>query len=214
MIAAQELRTVRLYGRLGAEFGRVHRLAVRSAAEAVRALCVLLPGFERHMMQSKDNGVGYAVFYGKRNLDKDQLVDAAGEDIRIAPILQGAKNGGLFNIILGAVLVVAGTLGAEFGLGFLIPIGWSMIVGGAIQMLTPTTKTNTGQSQNNQGSYVFSGAVNTTAQGNPVPVLYGEMIVGSAVISAGLVAADGTVIAGQVPSGGRSVTYNGSEAAA
>jgi len=35
-------------------------------------------------------------------------------------------------------------------------------------------------------SYVFNGAVNTTAQGHPVPVGYGRMIVGSAVISAGI----------------------------
>lgn len=38
----------------------------------------------------------------------------------------------------------------------------------------------------NRGSYVFNGAVNITAQGNPVPLLYGRMKVGSVVVSAGL----------------------------
>ena len=42
------------------------------------------------------------------------------------------------------------------------------------------------QSPNNLPSYAFDGAVNTTRQGNPVPICYGSMIVGSQVISAGL----------------------------
>ena len=84
------LRTVRLYGRLGAKFGRIHRLAVSSCAEAAQALAVLLPGFEAHILASKDQGVGYACFLGKRNLAADRLGDPAGaDDIRIAPITQG-----------------------------------------------------------------------------------------------------------------------------
>ena len=38
--------------------------------------------------------------------------------------------------------------------------------------------------------YHFNGVVNTTAQGNPVPLGYGRMIVGSAVVSAGIYAMD------------------------
>jgi predicted phage tail protein len=39
----------------------------------------------------------------------------------------------------------------------------------------------------NKPSFLFDGPVNTIAQGHPVPVGYGEMYVGSAVISAGIV---------------------------
>jgi predicted phage tail protein len=39
----------------------------------------------------------------------------------------------------------------------------------------------------NKPSYAFDGAVNTAAQGNPVPICYGRLIVGSQVVSAGLV---------------------------
>ena len=34
------LTTIRLYGALGARFGRVHKLAVQTSAEAVKALCI------------------------------------------------------------------------------------------------------------------------------------------------------------------------------
>lgn len=96
---SDQLRIIRLYGYLGAQFGRVHRLAVDSTAEAIRALSVLLPGFERALMQSKDKGVGYACFLGRRNLAEDRLFDPAGrDDIRIAPVIMGSKRGGQIGI--------------------------------------------------------------------------------------------------------------------
>ena len=101
------LKTIRLYGALGAEFGRLHRLAVGSA-EAVRALCALLPGFERRMLDSGDKGVRYACFIGRRNLAEDELSLPAGQDeIRIAPMPAGAKRGGLFQVILGVAMIAA-----------------------------------------------------------------------------------------------------------
>src|SRR5687768_4592927 len=96
-----KLVTVRLYGVLGRKFGRVHRLAVNSAAEAVRALDSQLRGFDAFLTQSKDKGLAYAIFYGNDNLTKDQLTaHCGGKDIRIAPIIIGSKSGGVFNIIL------------------------------------------------------------------------------------------------------------------
>ena len=62
-----------------------------------------------------------------------------------------------------------------------------MILGGVAQMIAPTAKSSDpSERPENQPSYVFNGAVNTTAQGHPVPVGYGRLIVGSAVISAGI----------------------------
>jgi predicted phage tail protein len=188
------LRTIRLYGKLGAQFGRVHRLAVESTAEAVRALSVLIPGFERELMTSRDRGIVYACFLGKTNIGRDQLQLSAGaEDIRIAPILAGAK-AGFIQTIVGAALIVAGVLIAPanpFLGSALISAGISMTIGGVIQMLSPQQQQSSAKdSAGNEASYNFNGPVNTTAQGNPVPVLYGRLIVGSAVISAGISAQD------------------------
>ncbi len=188
------LRTIRLYGKLGAQFGRVHRLAVASTAEAVRALCVLIPGFEHEMMNSRDRGVSYACFLGKTNIGANDLhLSGGSEDIRIAPIMQGAK-AGFFQTVLGAVMVVAGLLIAPANplIGAaLIDMGVSMAIGGLIQMLSPQQNGQSAKdSAANGASYNFNGPVNTTAQGNPVPVLYGRLIVGSAVISAGILAQD------------------------
>ena len=80
----ERLRTIRLYGKLGARFGRVHRLAVGSAAEAVHALGIIIKGFKQFLAESKENGMAFAVFYGKRNISKDELRDPPSDnDIRI-----------------------------------------------------------------------------------------------------------------------------------
>lgn len=88
----ERLRTVRLYGRLGARFGRKFRLAVNSPAEAIFALGILLPGFRQFLTGCKDQGIEFAVFIGRENLRKAQLHDPPGaDDIRIAPVLVGSS---------------------------------------------------------------------------------------------------------------------------
>lgn len=191
---SERLRTIRLYGQLGSRFGRSFRLAVNSPAEAVRALCAILPGFQQYLARAKENGMAFAVFVGKQNLTKEQLQDPPGnEDIRIAPVLLGSKRGGVLNIILGVVLIVVGVYTRNVNL---IVQGGAMVVGGVVQMLGPQPKGLGAQdSVENRPNYSMNGTVNTQAQGNPVPVAYGGhdqkgMLVGSAVISGGIMAED------------------------
>ncbi|CAB3869986.1 tail assembly protein [Achromobacter deleyi] len=185
----ETLRTVRLYGRLGAQFGRVHRLAVNSTAEAVRALCVLVSGFEAAMASSGSRGVKYACFIGRRNIGEEELAHPVGDnDIRIAPVLAGSKRGGLFQTVLGAVMVV---VGVYTGQAWLINMGASLALGGVVQMLSPQQRSLSAKDRPENGaSYNFNGPINTSAQGNPVPLLYGRMIIGSATISAGIFSED------------------------
>jgi predicted phage tail protein len=205
---ADRIRTIRLYGQLGVRFGRVHHLAVNSAAEAVRALGVLHEGFNRFMAESKDMGLVFAVFYGKRNIGRDELGDPPSHnDIRIAPVVQGSKSGGL-QVVLGIALIAIATIatagvgglaaasawGAAIGgtgWGIVGSIGLSLALGGVAQMIAGTQKgLSSSEAADNKPSYNFSGVKNTATQGNPVPLCYGEMVVGSAVASLSIVAED------------------------
>lgn len=195
------LTTIRLYGALGARFGRIHRLAVQTSAEAIKALCINLDGLEDYLMNAKKNGMTFAVFRGKRNIGVQDFRELAGNsDIRIAPVMEGAKKAGMFQTILGAVMVVAGIIvgvatgwtgvGLTFGAG-LIMSGASMMAGGIYQMLSPQPKGLQGRDDpDNKPSYAFGGSVNTLAMGNPVAPLWGEREIGGAIISAGIVAED------------------------
>jgi len=192
------LREIRLYGELGRRFGRVHHLAVESVGEAIRAFMANYQDFERVML---DTAHGYKVWTGTTRVaeaDDINLPSGQREVIRIAPVVVGAGGNGFGQFILGAALVAAavlmpasigaiGLFGSTTVAGIVGSIGVSLALGGIAQMLSPHPATNAGD-VNNTGnpSYVFNGAVNTSAQGNPVPVGYGRLIVGSAVISAGI----------------------------
>lgn len=189
------MREIRLYGELGKRFGRVHRFAVSNAAEAIRALRANFPDFESSILELAP---GYRVRVGDNHLSEGCDLHAPSGDretIRITPVLHGAKQG-IGQVILGAVLIAAAVVGTVFFPGnpvspYLMSAGITMVVGGVVQMLSPPPKTNEpNERPENKPSYVFSGAVNTTAQGHPVPVGYGRMIIGSAVISGGLYTED------------------------
>lgn len=190
-LTGQPMRTIRLYGILGSTFGREFKLSVASPKEAVRALCVIVPGFERFLNTSKQRGLSYAVFSGKRNLNNDELVmDQSSADIRIAPVIVGSKRGGIFQTILGVALVAAAIWMPGVGIAasnIMFQLGGAMALGGVVQMLSPqTTGLASKQSADNKASYAFGGVTNTTAQGNPVPLLYGKRRIGGAIISAGI----------------------------
>lgn len=187
-----EYRMVRLYGILGSTFGRVHILVVSTPQEAIKALSVTIPGFERFLQTAKERGLTFSIFVGKNNIGKDELEFSGGEDIRVAPVIIGSKKAGLFQTILGAVLVVAGAFLSWTPVGTpMMMMGASMMIGGVIQMLSPMQGgLARRESPDNKPSYAFGGPVNTIAQGNPVPILYGKRRIGGAIISAGIFAED------------------------
>lgn len=186
-----KVRNIKLYGKLGAKFGRLHRFVIGSPADAIKALCRMVPGFERELMTSKDRGVSYAVFVNKRNVTENQLEYPSGnDDVRISPVVSGSKTAGLWQTIGGVALAVVGAVSMYFGnpyAGQMMLMGAAMAMGGIAQMISAHASSSNGTANAN---YAFSGAQNVTTQGGPVPVLYGTMQVGSTVISSGIISMD------------------------
>jgi predicted phage tail protein len=191
---SEKLRTIRLYGVAGSKFGRIHRMAVSSTEEAIRALGVVLPGFKKFMVNAKDNGLTFAVFVGKQNLTEEQLEHPVGDDdIRIAPILIGSKSSGVFQTIFGAVLFAVGAVSTYFGNpygGNMMAMGAAMALGGVAQLLSPHVSGLNGTGADNGTSYYFNGPVNSSAQGDVAQVVIGRFICGSKRISSGIYAED------------------------
>lgn len=191
------IRTIKLGGVLGKKFGKQFTLDVHSFRDAMAALCMMKPGFEKYLRTAEERGLVFAVFVDERNLGEQELdlVGSDNGDIRIQPIVQGSKQAGMFQTLLGVVLIVAGlfTGGTTSTLGMgLLAAGAAVGLGGVVQMLSPTTKASA-ESKNDDGnnpSYGFGGAVTTIAQGNPYPLLYGEREIGGAVESGGVYTQD------------------------
>lgn len=190
-IEYQPLTTIKLYGVLR-QFGREFRLAVRSPAEAVKALCVQIPGFERFIANAGARGIEFAVFRGKKNLQEKEMGFGGGDEIRIAPVITGSKRGGILQTVLGVVLLAIAYV-FPVTAPYLAPAGIGLVAGGVIQMLSPQAGgLRTSASPDNQPSYAFGSAKNTTASGNPAPICIGERRWGGAIISASIYAEDKT----------------------
>ena len=207
------LRTVKVYGHLAEHCGQsVFEALVRVPADAIKFLLCNFPELRSLMRDGY-----YKVAVGKYDLQladhPEQLhyPMAADDVVKIIPVVSGAGGKGLGQILLGAALigaavflapaaagVAAGTTQAGFlgatGTGFLSAslsaaagnLGLALALGGIATMITPVPKQP--DSGEGQGGFAFSGLQNTSQEGIPVPVVYGEMIVGSVVLSTKLVA--------------------------
>ncbi|MEK5754089.1 tail assembly protein [Acinetobacter variabilis] len=183
------LKTIKLYGILAKKFGKEFRLEVENTREAMRALSVQVPGFEHFMLHAHEQGLEFAVFQDKQNISETELdMSTSAKVIKVVPKVKGA--GGALQTILGAVLVVVGAVMVFTGVGApigtaLIGAGVGMMVGGIAMMLMPKIENQDQNQDGNKANKGFGGAVTTVAQGNPVPVLYGQREVGGFIASAG-----------------------------
>jgi predicted phage tail protein len=195
------LREIRLYGQLAKFTGRRRFMAaVDTAAEAIRFLIANFPGLEAHIGEP---GRYYRVQVGSDAIDADELHGPVGGNaISIIPVVAGA--GAVGRIIAGVALVALAIFVPGLGLGLagsLVTsvglLGGALILGGVSQLLTPTPTVSIGGGPQGststveteldpQKSYSFSGIQNTSRQGVPVSIIYGETVVGSVVISAGI----------------------------
>jgi predicted phage tail protein len=199
------MTNVYLYGALGRRFGFRWSLEVSSPAEAVRAIMANRPDFQRYLYQH--SAPGYQVCIGNDPVPgPDGLQYPIGRQaIKIVPVVRGGAKSPVIGIIIGVVIIAAAvvTLNPELiGLapGFFVTaggvgaslavtagfIGAGLVVSGLTSLLTKPTGVKIDERPENTPSTIFGGPVNTTAGGHPVPVGYGRLRVGSAVISAGI----------------------------
>ena len=206
------LRTVKVYGHLAEHCGQsVFEALVRVPADAIKFLLCNFPELRSLMRDGY-----YKVAVGKFDLqlaDQPQQLHyplAADDVVKVIPVVSGAGGRGIGSILLGAALITAavvlapvaggagaakGFLGAT-GTGFLGAtasvaagnLGLALTLGGIATMLTPVPKQPDFGEADPSGGFAFSGLQNVSQEGIPVPVVYGEMIVGSVVLSTGLVA--------------------------
>jgi len=173
------MTTVKLYGKLGKLFGRTWKLDVNSPREAVCAIDANRPGLAAYL--TRNSLPGYHVIVGDRDRDEEELdLATAGRTIKIIPYVKG-RNTGWGKIVAGIVLIAVGYASDT---PTLMTMGFSMLFGGVAQLLTkPPTLEQPNEKEKSRPSYSFDGPINTTAQGWPMPVGYGTLRVGGAVVS-------------------------------
>ena len=199
------LTKIKLYGHLRELTGNSSFDAkVSNTAEAVRFLVSNFPLLEHEMANQY-----YRVSVNNVDIDKTELHDPVGiAEIKIVPVIVGSGRG-FGKILLGAALIGlsfisfggASGLGAAFSGGKFVGlakvgmiskslayVGALLVLSGISDLFTPEIRPEA----EDPLSANFSNAINTTLATVPIPILYGEYIVGSVVISAGIESADGS----------------------
>lgn len=178
--------TVTLHGALAERFAAPPPLAVASPAEAIRALCLMLPGFRAALEASNveiiagdlETGRAVEVATVRERFRADE------RELHIAPAVEGAEDVG--KIVVGALLI-----GASFlipGVGpIAVQIGLGLVLGGVSGLLAPSPPRRE-RREEAESSSLYGDQANTATPATPLPVLFGECVVGSVVISASVVA--------------------------
>jgi len=175
----RELIQIRFTGDLAARFGEHHSYRALSLRELGNAFKVCIVGFEEYILNQDKNGVMYHCQAVKasgfvKELPESLLDAPLGNvaEVVVSPVLAGSFGGQIWRFIGGALLIGVGLVTGQL---YLTMAGASMVLGGIAQMLAPAPSTPKGQSDK-QESYLFSGLRNTADEDQPVPLIYGRVI--------------------------------------
>ena len=196
------LKKVKLYGELADFVGHKELDAViNCTGDAIRFLISNFDGLQAHMNQRY-----YKVMADNYEIGEEDIHNPIGKsDIHIVPVISGAGGRGFGKILLGAVLIGGAFAfgGLSFGGSFkafganlaaapnltkaAFGIGSALVLQGVSEILFPLPKIPQFQNEEDPRiSFSFSGVQNTSRAGTTIPLVYGEIVTGSVVISAGI----------------------------
>ena len=189
------LKKIKVYGTLRKFLGQAEfEVDLNTPKEAISFLVCNFKGIEKHMAEQF-----YTIQVGARVITEDLLNFKSQDDIKIIPIVHG----NFFQILLGAgalfaksaipAKILGSTLVSTVVTSTLATVGTSMVIDGVTSMLTPQQNTSSAVSGQDSldpsalaSNYSFTGLTNISNAGVPVNLVYGEILVGSIVVSNGV----------------------------
>lgn len=185
------LRKVTLHGALAEQFGRQPiELDVDSPTLLIRGLCSQLKGFEAAFREYKNFKL---LTYNSETqrfspIEPDTWKMSLGQqpDIHLVPVPEGA--GWELAAAAAAYIFEVGTVGYYIAAAVIyvaVSVAVSMAVSSIANALSPMPSTSGGDSAaaEEKSSFLFNRVQNVTAPGHPVPLVYGDCLVGSVVVS-------------------------------
>lgn len=208
----RKMQTVYLNGGIE-KFGSKWEANCSNIRDVFRLIECQTPGFREYLVNAAENNVSFEIQRGSEFLGSPEelLLSLNEEDIIITEVPSGSKSGAakllaalaiaslffipgtqglLMNKVGYSTTVNAGTAGASTVSGsayvglstpglIAASIATNLAITGISQMMMPGPEVDQGTDE----AYLFDGPTNSITQGLPVPVAYGELIVGGAPIS-------------------------------
>lgn len=194
------MTNVIIHGELGKLFGANHTFKLEKLIDVVKALSANNPGFKEHILSLFYKGVHYNMVNLKKPNQKWESIEEyskeeAPDEIHLVPEIAGA---GLVAAVVGVIstaitgIVAAASLSAIGG--FLLNLAVGLLIQGIMTLLFPVelpkTSAQTVETKIDTSSYIFTNLQNNAVQGFAIPLVYGEMRIGSNIIATNVVSED------------------------
>ncbi len=185
------LKKIKVYGTLKKFLGQAEfEVDLNTPREAISFLVCNFKGIEKHMADQL-----YTIQVGAKVITEDLLNFRSQDDIKIIPVVHG----NFFPILVGIGAILGGSaitgtfIGSTLIATALTTIGTTMVIDGVTSMLTPQQDPVSPVSNQSSldpsalaSNYSFTGLTNISNAGVPVNLVYGEILVGSIVVSNGV----------------------------
>lgn len=190
-------RKVYLQGEIAERYGSEFEFYVDSFSDTFRLLQANFPDFKKFLIECEEKNIGFTLQRGEEfiNDEDDLLVPLKDEDLIIAAVPVGSKSGmgKIFAALAIAVLFVipgaqgAGLMGIQSAGAVKIASGVAinLALAGIQQLMAPDPSVDKEEPQ----SYMFNGTQQNIVEGDPVPLLYGELRVPGRMIGMGAIVA-------------------------
>jgi len=203
-------RSVYLQGELGERFGHKFIVNTDNYADIFKCINANRPGWMPYVRKCHEEDIAFIVETEDGALDQtDLLTPIAKGDITISLVPAGSKKG-IGKIIVAVILIyIMVTTGMDVSKGatWMMTAAGDLTIKGAMAVSFTTSLAMQGiqqlmapdpaVDQDSSTDYLFSGGANTAVEGDPIPILYGELRV------------PGRPISVDIAQGGNSITKGG-----
>ena len=187
------MKTIKLLGSLGNRFGETWKARSKTLGDIFRLIDCQVDGFRTYLIECQEKGLSIEARSEDEIFTESDLGRTVSSDtIYVSVVPSGSKGGAGRLLAAAAILTIlvatGGTAGASMaGMQAFTATGINMVatsiainlaMTGLTELLAPGPET-----EEQDDSYLFNGPVNVARQGLPVPVCYGELVVGGAPIS-------------------------------
>lgn len=157
---------IELHGILAKEYGKTIRMDINRPRDVIRAIDCNRPGFRKRVIELQREGFLYDIVVDRKRLDKERFINySKPKKIDLVPAIVGS--------------------GTEILIAFAISLASVAI---SYALIDPSTIEGGEQVvSGSEESLIFQGgAANVAAQGSPIPIGYGRMLIGSNVIQSSI----------------------------
>lgn len=184
---------VKLFGELGKKYGQTHSFFLDKLSQFGSAMEANNKGFINFFIKSNESGKRYSLFIDGKIIESKEMLQSyiasCPKEIVVIPAIGGSTYFiPLIATYIAESLFVAGSTAALVTEAIVSLVLYAVVSAVVTSIFAPKPKTSLQASTANAGlnSYYFGGRQNKAQQGQPVPIVYGLLLVGSYVVQAGI----------------------------